>query len=732
MKKLVLSLLFAVSVLTSWAYDFSAVAPSGQTLYYNISGSTASVTYPGSSSWLGYTTPAGDLTIPSSVTYNGIAYSVTSIGNYAFRGCDGLISVTILNSVTSIGEAAFDYCVRLMSVTIPNSVTSIGDEAFYLVRNIDYHGTATGSPWGAMSVNGYVEHPLVFSDNTKTHLICCSTDATSVTIPNSVTSIGDFAFAHCTSLTSVTIPNSVTSISSGAFQYCYSLTSVTIPNSVTSIGEAAFTGCRRMASVTISNSITSIAHGTFSDCDSLTSVIIPSSVTSIGDYAFANCPSLTSVTIPNSVTSIGEWAFNACTSLTSLTIPNSVTTIGESAFNFCVSLTSLTIPNSVISFGYGAFDFVRNIDYHGTAAGAPWGALSMNGYVEHPLVFSDNTKTHLICCSADASSVTIPASVTSIGDYAFWLLEGLTSVTIPNSVTSIGEAAFNGCMSLTSVTIPNSVTSIGEWAFADCFSLDTLVCKASTPPTVGDSYTFVGVPTSCKVFVPCGSADAYRSAMGWDRFANFIESPSYSISVASADNTMGSASITQQPTCTLPAIVEATPANIHNFLCWSDGNADNPRTIAPTQDIALIAFFAPTMYVVHDTVAIQDTIIVHDTVTIQDTAYVYVSGTMFTTIYLRDSIIMHDCASSLHDTIFVYDTVRDCHEQQLYIIANNDTMGVCAGSGYFPRGAEVQIMAIPNRGFRFVSWSDGNTQNPRPVTINHNIHLTAIFEQSEE
>ena len=603
MKKLVLSLLFAVSVLTSWAYDFSAVAPSGQTLYYNIFGSTASVTYPGSSSyysfWSSYTTPAGDLTIPSSVTYNGIAYSVTSIGDYAFSNCISLASVTI---------------------------------------------------------------------------------------PNSVTDIGEFAFDHCSGLTSVIIPNSVTSI-----------------------GYAAFTGCRRMASVTISNSITSIAHGTFSDCDSLTSVIIPSSVTSIGDYAFAYCPSLTSVTIPNSVTSIGEWAFNACTSLTSLTIPNSVTTIGESAFNFCVSLTSLTIPNSVISFGYGAFDFVRNIDYHGTAAGAPWGALSMNGYVEHPLVFSDNTKTHLICCSADASSVTIPASVTSIGDYAFWLLEGLTSV-----------------------TIPNSVTSIGEWAFGDCFSLDTLVCKASTPPTVGDSYTFVGVPTSCKVFVPCGSADAYRSAMGWDRFANFIESPSYSISVASADNTMGSASITQQPTCTLPAIVEATPANIHNFLCWSDGNADNPRTIAPTQDIALIAFFAPTMYVVHDTVAIQDTIIVHDTVTVQDTAYVYVSGTMFTTIYLRDSIIMHDCASSLHDTIFVYDTVRDCHEQQLYIIANNDTMGVCAGSGYFPRGAEVQIMAIPNRGFRFVSWSDGNTQNPRPVTINHNIHLTAIFEQSEE
>jgi len=178
---------------------------------------------------------------------------------------------------------------------------------------------------------------------------------TAVTIPSSVTTIGDQAFRSCYSLTSVTIPSSVTTIGDQAFYHCRSLTTVTIPSSVTAIGDNAFWNCLRLTFMTIPSSVTSIGHDAFCGCRSLTSVTIPSSVTTIGYQAFCGCRSLTSVTIPSSVTTIGEGTFFDCSSLTSVTIPSSVTTIDTCAFYDCRSLTSVTIPSSVTTIGDQAF-----------------------------------------------------------------------------------------------------------------------------------------------------------------------------------------------------------------------------------------------------------------------------------------------------------------------------------------------------------------------------------------
>ncbi len=209
---------------------------------------------------------------------------------------------------------AFFNCDELTSITIPNSVTNIGDGTFMGCKAL-----------------------------------------TSVTIPNSVVSIGNRAFERCTSLTSVIIPNSVKSIGYEAFLDCKALTSVTIPNSVVSIGNRAFVRCTSLSSVTIPNSVKSIGDGTFLGCEALTSVDISDSVTSIDDGAFYSCYNLTSVTIPNGVTSIGNEAFGDCKSLTSVTIPNSVINIGDWAFSYCSSLTYITIPNSVTSIGANEF-----------------------------------------------------------------------------------------------------------------------------------------------------------------------------------------------------------------------------------------------------------------------------------------------------------------------------------------------------------------------------------------
>ena len=415
---------------------------------------------------------------------------VTSIGDSAFRGCSGLTSITIGNSVTSIGNEAFRGCSGLTSITIGNSVTSIGDYAFYncyklvevinkgdlnITKGSGYNGdiayyALNVKKDGASDIvnkDGY----LFYTYDNVNYLVAYVGSDTDLTLPDEYNGqnykLNNYAFYNCSGLTSVTIPDSVTSIVDSAFSGCSGLTSVTIGNSVTSIGDSAFYDCRGLISVTIPNSVTSIGVWAFSGCSGIESLvvttgnkkyhsannciietetkklivgcktsIIPSddSVTSIGELAFYKCNGLTSVTIPDSVTSIGDYAFYDCSGLTSVTIGNSVTSIGDRAFFNCSGLTSVTIPDSVTSIGYGAFRGCSGL-----------------------------------------TSVTIGNNVTSIDKSAFDGCSGLTSVTIPDSVTSIGDYAFYGCSGLTSVTIPDSVTSIGKAAFWGCSGLKNII-----------------------------------------------------------------------------------------------------------------------------------------------------------------------------------------------------------------------------------------------------------------
>ena len=322
-------LLFLVMTLLPMAASADAVEIDG--IYYNLVSKvkTAEVTSNPSK----YT---GAVEIPSSVTYEDVTYSVTSIGDGAFRGCSGLTSVTIPNSVTSIGVSAFYGCSGLTSVTIPNSVTSIRSYAFqycYGLTSVTIGNSVTSIDWYAFSG--------------------CS-GLTSVTIPNSVTSIGERAFNNCSSLTSVHITDieswckiSFRFYDSNPLYYAHHLyingseiTQLEIPNSVTSIRSFAFYNCSGLTSVTIPNSVTSIGSSAFYNCSGLTSVTIPNSVTSIGNYAFYKC-GLTSITIPNSVTSIGDYALYECSKLVTITIGSGIKSIGNSAFATCPELVDV-------------------------------------------------------------------------------------------------------------------------------------------------------------------------------------------------------------------------------------------------------------------------------------------------------------------------------------------------------------------------------------------------------
>ena len=163
-----------------------------------------------------------------------------------------------------------------------------------------------------------------------------------------VTSFEKRCFYDCSGIKAITIPSSVTLLGDGCFSYCSSLTSMTIPSSVISLGNYCFSGCSGLTSITILSSVTSLGDGCFSDCSGLTSITIPNTVTSLGDYCFSGCSGLTSITIPSSVTSLGRCCFSG-SGIKAITIPSSVTLLGDGCFSYCSSLTSITIPSSVTS-----------------------------------------------------------------------------------------------------------------------------------------------------------------------------------------------------------------------------------------------------------------------------------------------------------------------------------------------------------------------------------------------
>ena len=374
--------------------------------------------------------------------------------------CDGALqstgirSVKLPSTIISIGSEAFASNTFLDSCNIPASVKYIAHnnpwrECFHIM-NMDIQSKNFIIKDGILYssdfriVYGAIYWKSVFNIDNRSKKICAN------------------AFCGCESLQSVTIPNSVTNIGDGAFRWCNSLQSITIPNSVTSIGDYAFWLCKSLKSVTIPNSVTSIGDGAFILCESLQSVTISNSVTSIGNKAFFLCESLQSVTIPNSVTSIEDEAFGGCESLQSVTIPNSVKSIGNRAFCLCRSLQSITIPNSVRNIGNNAFRgcnicfFICNSTY----------------FQNDDVCLFNKDKTAIVSRIKDCVNYIIPNSVTKIGDRTFSSCKSLQSITIPNSVTSIGDEAFIGCESLQSVTISNSVTSIGDGAFWNCTHLD--------------------------------------------------------------------------------------------------------------------------------------------------------------------------------------------------------------------------------------------------------------------
>lgn len=424
-------LLSVVGMAKGYAQDFTV-----DELNYTINDDGVSVTVSGE-----YGTYYYPLVIPESVEYDGMPYTVTAIGDYAFSWYNNWISVggelVIPNTIITIGEFAFEGCLDLTKLTIGNSVVEIGESAF----------------WGCDGFQG------------------------DLIIPNSVTTIGESAFSTYLGFTgSLVLGNSVVTIGDWAFNYCGFTGELVIPNSVTTIGAGAFMDCSGFTgSWSIPNTVTTIGRSAFARCSGFTGdLVIPNSVVAIGNYAFVGCSGFTGLTIGNSVTSIGFEAFEFCYGFSgTLVIPNSVTTIGDYAFSGCGGFKgTLTIPASVNAIGTSAFYGCNGLEQ---IVVDPENAVydsrnNCNGIIETA------TNTLIIGCN----HTVIPNTVVSIGDYAFGGCD-MTSITIPNSVTKLGYAVFNWCPYLISITIPSSVTTIDGPQFSNCYDLEQITVEAGNP-----------------------------------------------------------------------------------------------------------------------------------------------------------------------------------------------------------------------------------------------------------
>ncbi len=700
---------------SAYAFDFSALTESGQRLYYTITSDTipytVMVTYQTEEYPHYFTTPIGDLVIPESVTKENITYAVTSIGSRAFFQCSGLTSLTIPSTITNITAGAFNGCGGLRSISVDE-----GNTVYDSRENCN----------------------AIIETETNKIIVGCRNSF----IPNSVTAIGRYAFNGSIGLTSITIPNTVTFIDYDAFSDCDSLSSVyylgnltewlsitfgnhaipsnhslyidnelltdlIIPECITEIHNNAFERVTSLTSVTIHNSVTSIGYSAFCYCTGLTSLIIPNSVRTIGNWTFIGCTGLTSVVIGNSLRAIPGWSFKECTNLTSLTVGNSVTSIEFSAFHSCENLRTLVIPNSVTTIEMAAFSSCHRL-----------------------------------------TTVTLGSNVTRIECYAFYECDMISNVYAnPTTPPYIDYFNFNAN---TTIWVPCGLvaayTHTDNWDnYHDIRDRQPYILNVTSenyqrgtaeivqPPDCVDGTAIISAtPNPHYNFTRWadGNTDNPRTiTVTEDTSFTAIFTPDlHTITVVSADETMGIVTGGGIFEYGAEIFIDATPTDGYGFAYWSDGNAEYRRMITVTGDATYIANFGVLRTI---------------TVTSANDEYGTTTGSG---IYAEGATIEIEAIPTEHYHFMEWNDSCTDNPRRITITEDAEyiasfaidqftitvesadtTKGTTTEGGIFDYGTEIQMEATPNEGFEFSTWNDSNTDNPRTITVTENATYRAYF-----
>ena len=451
-------------------------------------------------------------TITTAVTKVTLGNCINTVGsNYAsvFSGYTSLNEIEFSNSITAITKSAFART-NAHITTLPSSVATIGEYAFSgtdATVKISFDSLTIGNDitsigYGAFKYCSIGTLNLTSTATTYRSDIFSNTNITNLNIGNTVTKISDSMFEYSSGFTSLTIPNSVTTIEYSGFRRCYDLKTLTI-NGNTTIGSYGFSSCSSLSSVTMPN-VTEIGSSAFYSCSSLKKINASSTydavinLNTIPSNAFYS-NSFETLELGANVTNINGDSFSNNSSLKKIHIIGNSSTNINGAFNSCISLEEVVIDNAS-SINTNTFNSSNTIK-----------KVTIGNY--------SSIDNGLFQGKTSLTSLTLSNAVTSIGNQAFSGCTSLTNVELPNALTSIGASAFTNCSSMTTLIIPDSVVSIGNQAFSGCSGLNSILIGRSTPPTIG---TNVFASSNCLIYVPQASYDLYVNAENWSTYRDRI------------------------------------------------------------------------------------------------------------------------------------------------------------------------------------------------------------------